>query len=92
MKSSTTDRFWKCYAELPAETRKQAREAYRLFEQDPHHPRLHFKRIHPTKSIFSARVSKNYRSVGIVQSAEIIWFWIGSHAKYNRLVKSMRTL
>jgi hypothetical protein len=90
VKSRTTDRFWKRYDALPVEIRKQAREAYRLFQQDSHHPSLHYKRIHSTKPIFSVRISKNYRSVGILQGDEIIWFWIGSHAEYDRLVKAMR--
>ena len=42
--------------------------------------------------IFSARVSKSYRSVGIMLGDEIIWFWISSHADYDRLVRSMRSL
>ncbi len=86
MKSRTTDKFWKCYDELPAEIRKQAREAYRLFRQDPYHPGLHFKRVHSAEPVFSARVSRNYRSVGIVQGDEIIWFWIGTHDAYERLI------
>jgi len=90
MKSRTTDRFWKSYDLLPAKIRRQAREAYDLFEQDPYYPSLHFKRIHSTRPIFSARVSKGYRSVGIIQGDEIVWFWIGSHSEYNRLVKSLR--
>jgi hypothetical protein len=57
VKSRTTDKFWKCYDELPVEVRKQAKEAYRLFEQDPFHPGLHFKRSHCTQPIFSAGVS-----------------------------------
>jgi hypothetical protein len=46
MKSLTNERFWKCYADLPEEIRRQAREAHTLFEKDPYYPSLHFKRIH----------------------------------------------
>jgi mRNA-degrading endonuclease RelE of RelBE toxin-antitoxin system len=91
MKSKTTDRFWKRYDELPAEIKKQAREAYRLFQENPYYPSMHFKRIHSTRPIFSVRISKNYRAVGIVQANEIIWFWVGSHSEYDKLVKSMRS-
>lgn len=31
MNSTTTERFWQCYAALPAEVRSQAKEAYALF-------------------------------------------------------------
>mgnify|MGYP001214371456 CR=1 FL=1 len=86
MKSRTTDNFWKCYDELPVEVRKQAKEAYRLFERDPFHPCLHFKRVGSTEPVFSARISRNYRSVGIIQGDTIIWFWIGEHDSYKRLI------
>lgn len=35
MKSKTTDRFWKCYAELSIIIKKQVKEAYKLFVTDP---------------------------------------------------------
>jgi len=90
MKSSTSERFWKCYATLPREVRRRARDAYALFGKDPYYPSLHFKRIHSTRPIFSVRVSMDYRAVGIVEGDEITWFWIGSHADYDNLLKRMR--
>jgi hypothetical protein len=66
--------------------KKQAREAYRLFQQDPYHPGLHFKRVHSTTPVFSVRISRGYRSVGVVQGDEIISFWIGAHDSYRRLI------
>jgi len=90
VKSATTDAFWKHYSSLPTETKKQAKEAYHQFQQNPHHPGLHFKRIHSTHPIFSIRISRTYRSIGIMQGDEITWFWIGPHSEYDRLVKSMR--
>ncbi|QBQ54026.1 hypothetical protein [Nitrosococcus wardiae] len=92
MKSRTTERFWKCYAELPQPIRKQAKEAYKLFQNDPYHPGLHFKRIHSTRPIFSVRITKNYRTVGIQQNGEMVWFWIGSHSEYNKLLKQLRNI
>ncbi|MBA3066693.1 hypothetical protein FP828_09425 [bacterium] len=88
MKSTTTDRFWKCYAELPAMARKQAKEVYNLFLRDPYYPSLHFKRVHSTRPIFSVRITKNYRAVGVLQDNEIIWFWIGSHSEYKKLLRN----
>lgn len=43
MKSFTTRRFWKAYEKLDETTKRQAREAYKLFEKDPTHPSLFFK-------------------------------------------------
>jgi len=90
MKSSADDRFWKCYSALPQDVRRQAKEAYAQFEKDPYYPSLHFKRIHSTRPIFSARISVAYRAVGIVAGDEITWFWIGSHADYDNILKRLR--
>ena len=92
MKLTTTDRFWKCYAELPAAVKKQAKQAYKLFLRDPYYPSLHFKRVHSTRPIFSVRITRDYRAVGILQDNEIIWFWIGSHSEYNKLLKKLRNV
>jgi len=91
MISRTIDRFWKCYKSLPEQIRKEAREAYKGFRKNPYHPSLHFKRIHSTRPIFSLRITKDYRAVGIQQDNQIIWFWIGSHGDYNNLLKQLRT-
>jgi hypothetical protein len=42
MNSHITDKFRKAFAELPADVQKQARQAYRLFMENPHHPSLRF--------------------------------------------------
>lgn len=89
MKSRINDRFLKAYRDLPADVRAQARKAYRLFAANPNHPSLNFKRIHSTKPIYSARVSLQYRTLGVVQGDTIVWFWIGSHADYDRLIANL---
>jgi hypothetical protein len=87
--SHINKRFRETYAELPEEIQKQAQSAYRLFRQDPFHPSLRFKQVHPTLPVFSARVGLHYRAVGIRDGDEIIWFWIGPHADYDKLVKAL---
>jgi len=90
MKSLTNDHFWKCYAGLPQDVRRQAKEAYTLFAKDPYYPRLHFKRIHSTRPIFSARINTDYRAVDLIDGDEITWFWIGPHADHDNLLKRLR--
>jgi hypothetical protein len=92
MKSRTTDRFWKCYALLPADTKKRAKEAYKHFMKDPYHPGLHYKRVHSSRPIFSVRITKDYRAVGILPEHEMIWFWIGAHSEYEQLLKQFRNV
>lgn len=85
MKSIRTKQFHKLFEQLPVHVQKQAREAYQLFKQNPYHPGLHFKRIDPQSPIYSVRISLGYRAVGRYEGDTIIWFWIGSHADYDRL-------
>ncbi len=86
MKSKTTANFRKLFANLPDSIQQRSRQAYEKFKQDPNHPSLRFKQVHPTLPIYSARISKDYRAVGVLQDNEIIWFWIGSHADYDQLL------
>jgi hypothetical protein len=49
------------------------------------HPSLHWKRI--SGAVWSARVSYQYRAVARVNGEDVLWFWIGSHAGYDRLLR-----
>jgi mRNA-degrading endonuclease RelE of RelBE toxin-antitoxin system len=89
MSSSTTRRFRELLAELPAHVRQQASQAYRLFVQNPAHPGLRFKKVHPDPPIYSARVGIGYRAVCTVEGDKAIWFWIGTHAEYDELLKRL---
>ncbi len=89
MNSRTTRRFRDLLAVLPAHVRRQAQEAYRLFQGNPAHPGLHFKQVHPDPPIYSARVGIGYRAVGALDGDTIIWFWIGSHADYDKLLQQL---
>jgi len=90
MNSHTTDKFRKAFAELPADVQKQAQQAYRLFIENPYHPSLHFKPIHPTRPIYSVRIRLDYRAVGVRDGDDIIWYWVGSHAEYDNLIRQFR--
>jgi len=89
MISHTTKSFRKALATLPDAIRRQAREAYQQFKRDPHYPSLQFKCIHAVKPIYSARITIDYRAVGILSGDEIVWFWIGSHADYDKLIQQL---
>lgn len=54
----------------------------------PQHPGLRFKPVHATRPIYSIRVGIHFRALGIVAGDEIVWFWIGSHDDYERLIGS----
>ena len=58
MKSRRTRRFHECFAQLPSDIQSQARQAYQLFQDNPGHPGLRFKRVHQTEPIYSVRVNQ----------------------------------
>jgi hypothetical protein len=86
MRSHRSERFDRAFDKLPDKIKRRAREAYGQFKQDPHHPSLHFKQVHPTDPIYSVRITDDYRALGRREGEDIIWFWIGPHAEYDRLV------
>jgi hypothetical protein len=89
MNSQLTDEFLALFARLPAAVQAQARKNYRLWRDNLSHPSLHFKRIHGNEAIFSVRVGLGWRALGLLENNTIFWFWIGSHADYDKLVKQL---
>ncbi len=86
MISKTTKQFRRMFATLPSDIRHRAREAYKLFKENPNHPSLRFKRVHSTEPIYSVRINIDYRAVGVSETGEIVWFWVGTHAEYDKLI------
>jgi hypothetical protein len=86
IESRTTRRFREVYANLPEEIQRQTRQAYLLFREDPRHPSLRFKKVDEESNTFSVRVGLGYRALGVMEGSTIVWFWIGSHADYDRLI------
>lgn len=83
MNHKTTPQFWNCYAALPARVRDLADKCYGQLKENPQHPSLHFKRIDNFRTV---RVGLHYRAIAIEDGETLIWFWIGTHAEYDRLV------
>jgi hypothetical protein len=84
VKSVSTTGFWKLYHSLPDAVRKEAREAFRLFRDNPAQPGLCFERLRCHPDSWSVRITRDYRAVGRRQEDVMIWFWIGSHADFDR--------
>ena len=86
MISRTTSKFWKLYKQLDSKTQAQSRSAYALFAKNPGHPSLKFKKVHANRPIYSARINLDFRVVGILEKNEIVWFWVGPHDIYDKLI------
>jgi hypothetical protein len=57
-----------------------------LFSQNHSHPGLNFKKVDMENSIYSARIGLGYRALGQMDDDTIVWFWIGPHGDYDKLV------
>jgi hypothetical protein len=84
--SQITDGFLACFARLPDAVKVQARKAYRLWKENPSHPGLQYKQIQGQKGLYSVRVNQGWRTLGLVEGNTITWFWIGSHADFDKLL------
>lgn len=78
-------KFWKHLDNLPEEVRNLARENFELLKRDARQRSLHFKKV---DRFWSARVGLHYRAVGVEEGADIVWFWIGHHSEYDRLIST----
>lgn len=83
MKHLATSRFWRCYHALPVAVRELADRSFAQLKTDVDHPSLHFKKI---GTFWSARVGLHYRAVATEVGEDRAWFWIGSHADYDKLL------
>ena len=90
MRSFTQRSFWDAYRRLPEHVQRQARESYRFFADNSNHPSLDFKRVSQRRPVYSVRISGDYRALGVLDRGDIVWFWIGPHQEYYRLLRRMR--
>ena len=88
MKSHVTQDFRRCFARLPDRIQRLARENYRLWKQSPQHRSLAFKRVGRKYPAYSIRVGLGWRALGFKDDGTVVWFWIGSHTEYERLIKN----
>ena len=83
MKHLATPDFWKRYGALPEDIQTRANGQYERLTANPRHPSLHFKRV---GRFYSVRVTDDYRALALPVDEGLLWFWIGSHDEYDRLI------
>lgn len=76
--------FWKAYRALPAGARAMADKSFALLRSDPIHPSLHLKRV---GDYWSVRATKRHRALAVEVKDGLLWFWIGTHDDYERLIE-----
>jgi hypothetical protein len=89
--STLSPKFFDTYRNLPPGIRSKARESYRQFVIDPKSIKFKaIKRLADGNQLCSARVTRDYRVLGVLANDIVIWFWIGSHDHYERLIRQLR--
>jgi hypothetical protein len=83
VRHSASSAFWTAYHALPEDIRRLADRCYALLKANPAHPSLHVKRV---GNFWSVRVGIHYRALGVTAESGVLWFWIGTHADYDKLI------
>lgn len=76
--------FWDSYHKLPGAIQALANKNFELLKTNPRHPSLCLKKV---KQYWSVRVGRKYRAVAVEYEGDLIWFWIGIHDEYERLLQ-----
>jgi hypothetical protein len=84
MKHVASRAFWDAYGKLPEQVRALADKNYALLKENPQHPSLQFKKV---GRFWSVRVGLRYRALAVETDGDLVWFWIGSHADYDALIR-----
>ena len=77
--------FWSCYRRLPKQVQELADANYELLKIDSSHPSLHFKKIGKYRAV---RAGLHYRALAVEISEGLLWFWVGSHSEYDKILNS----
>ena len=83
MRHFASPAFWERYEELPGSVQELADKNYEILKADPRHPSLHLKKV---GKYWSVRVGRKHRALGVDVEEGILWFWIGTHAEYDKLL------
>lgn len=89
MNSHTTESFRKLYDQLPPQIQVSAKNVFEKWQSNPLHPGIRFKQVHANKPIYSVRINRGWRALGIKEGETLIWFWIGSHTDYEKTISKI---
>lgn len=84
MKYFASSDFWEGYRKLPQSIQELANAHFALLKENPSHPSLHFKKVGKYRSV---RIGMHYRALAVEVPEGLLWFWIGSHADYDRILE-----
>jgi mRNA-degrading endonuclease RelE of RelBE toxin-antitoxin system len=83
MKHLARASFWESYQRLPERIRRLADKNFELLKQDERHASLQLKKV---GKLWSVRVGRDYRALAFDSSVGLVWFWIGPHHEYDKIL------
>lgn len=81
----TTPEFWVRYRNLSPAVQQLADEKFQILKNNPRHPSLNLKKV---GKYWVARVGINYRVLALEEDGNLVWFWIGKHDEYMRILRT----
>ena len=83
LKHFASPNFWVCYRALPEPIQELANKNFELLKANPSHRSLRFKKVGKYRAV---RVGLYYRALATEVGDDLLWFWIGPHSEYDKLV------
>jgi hypothetical protein len=89
-RNRTARSFREQFAKLPEAVREAVLAACVLFNDNPSHRSLRHHKLDDVKKgkhqvdSFSVSPTTQYRAIYVVQDGINVWYWIGTHAEYDR--------
>ncbi len=83
MRHFASPSFWERYESLPEPVQRLADKNYELLKGNPAHPSLQLKKV---GKYWSVRVGRRHRAIAVDIDEGLLWFWIGTHAEYDKLI------
>lgn len=90
MRSRMSPAFREQLRNLPGPIAAAAEKAFHIWRRDRNHPSIEFKLVKKKQRVWSARISLHWRALAAERSEGFLWFWIGSHAEYDRVLKTFK--
>jgi len=83
-----TERFWTSFYRLSQERKESARNAWKLFKEDPFDPRLRTHKIqrlsaHYRRTIYAVEIEGDLRSLFYMDGDTVVSLVIGTHDIYK---------
>ena len=72
---------------MPKEIQELAEKKFALFRADPFHSALGFAQ---KGAVWTVDVGLHFRAIAWREGSSLVWFWIGSHEGYNKLMSRIR--